>query len=44
MMAYEYPVVIAASTGQAAMHRSTPVWAMALHGGIKKEAESLFTP
>ena len=40
--AYEYPVVLSVSTGRVAMHRSTPLWMMALHGGIKRDAESLF--
>jgi hypothetical protein len=44
LQAYEYPVVAALGTREIACHRSTPVWGLAFHAGIKREAETLFQP
>lgn len=43
-MAYEFPVVVDASTGQLFYHRSKPFWGWMYHESIKKDAESLFAP
>jgi RNA polymerase subunit RPABC4/transcription elongation factor Spt4 len=44
LQAYEFPVVAALGSKELFCHRSTPVWGMAFHSGIKREAESLFQP
>lgn len=44
LQAYEFPVVAALDSKELFCHRSTPVWGMAFHAGIKREAESLFQP
>ena len=41
-MAYEFPVVVDASTRQLFYHRSKPFWGWMYHESIKKDAESLF--
>jgi len=42
--AYEFPVVVALGSKELLCHRSTPLWGMAVHGGLVREAESLFLP
>lgn len=44
LQAYEFPAVAALSSKELFCHRSTPVWGLAFHAGIKREAESLFQP
>jgi len=44
LQAYEFPVVVALGSRELACHRSTPVWGLAFHAGIKREAETLFQP
>lgn len=44
LQAYEFPVVVALGSRELFCHRSTPVWGMAFHAGIKREAEALFQP
>jgi hypothetical protein len=42
--AYEFPVVVSLGTKELFCHSSTPLWGMAVHGGLVKEAASLFMP
>jgi hypothetical protein len=42
--AYEFPVAVSLGTKELFCHRSTPLWGMAVHGGLVKEAASLFMP
>ena len=44
LQAYEFPVAVSLGTRELACHRSTPVWGLAFHAGIKREAETLFQP
>jgi len=43
-MAFEFPVVVLPREKLLHCHRSTPLWGFAFHGGMLREAESLFTP
>jgi hypothetical protein len=42
--AYEFPVVVTLVSKGIFHHTSTPLWGMAFHGGIVREARSLFQP
>ncbi len=44
LRSYEYPAVAALSSRELFCHRSTPVWGLAFHGSIKREAEAIFQP
>jgi predicted amidophosphoribosyltransferase len=43
-LVFEFPLVVVPGTKELHCHRATPVWAMANHGSILKEALALFTP
>ncbi len=44
LRSYEFPAVAALASRELFCHRSTPVWGLAFHGSIKREAEALFQP
>lgn len=43
-MAFEFPVVVIPEAKELCCRRSTPLWGLAFHKGLLREAESLFTP
>jgi len=44
LRSFEYPAVAALGTRELFCHRSTPVWGLAFHSGIRRDAEALFQP
>ena len=44
LRSFEFPAVAALASRELFCHRSTPVWGLAFHGSIKREAEALFQP
>jgi len=43
-MAFEFPLVVMPASKELYCRRSTPLWGLAFHKSILREAESLFTP